>query len=232
MELHLLWKVIRRRWWLVAIPSVTAFVYAAFVFIQSPPSGGYTTQIRFSAAPPPGVDSPSLGYEDSRYFPWMTGEFVIDGLTSWVPSTSFAEEVSQLVQDQGFDIPGSAIYGHITADNERSVMTVYIDWDDRIELEAIAVSAIEVMQDRHAAYFPQLGAQGAIVAALDEVIIRRRPPSIGARLDPIIRFGLGLALGLALALGVEYVDPTVRDRQEVEALGLTVLAEIPRHRTQ
>jgi capsular polysaccharide biosynthesis protein len=230
MELHQLWKVLRRRWWLVAIPSVTAFVYAAVVFIQSPPRGGYSTQIRFAAAPPPGVDVSGLGYEDSRYFPWKTGEFVVDGLTAWAPSTTFADEVSLMLEEQGLDIPTSAIYGHISADNERSVMTVYIDWSNRAELEAIADAAIDVMQVRHAEYFPQLGSQGAVVTALDAIAVRREPPSIGARLDPIIRFGLGLVLGLALALGVDYIDPAVRDRQEVEALGLTVLAEIPRHR--
>jgi capsular polysaccharide biosynthesis protein len=232
MELHLLWKVIRRRWWLVAIPSITAFAYAAVVFVQSPPTGGYSTQIRFAAAPPPGVENPGLGYEDSRYYPWKTGEFVVDGLTAWVPSTSFAQEVSDLLEQDGIPIPTSQILGHISADNERSVMTVYIDWSNRAELEAIADAAIEVMRVRHADYFPQLGPQGATVNALDEVLIRREPPSIGARLDPIIRFGLGLVLGLALALGIDYVDPTVRDRQEVESLGLTVLAEIPRHKVR
>ena len=231
MELHLLWKVVRRRWWLVAIPSVTAFIYAVVVLIQSPPRGGYSTQIRFAAAPSPGGEAAGLGYEDTRYFPWMTGEFVVDGLTSWVPSTSFAAEVSQILEEQGLDIPAGAIYGHIAADNERSVMTVYSDWTNRAELEAIAEATIEVMRERHADYFPQLGPQGATVTALDEIVVRRQPPSIGARLDPIIRFGLGLALGLALALGVDYIDPTVRDRQEVEAMGLTVLAEIPRHET-
>lgn len=231
MEIHLLWKVIRRRWWLVAIPSVTAFIYAAVVFVQSPPQGGYSTQIRFAAAPPPGIDTADLGYEDSRYFPWKTGEFVIDGLTAWAPSTSFAQEVSDLLEREGIIIPTAEIQGHITADNERSVMTVYIDWPDSAELVAIADAAIEVMRVRHAEYFPQLGSEGAIVTALDEIVVRREPPSIGARLDPIIRFGLGLVLGLALALSIEYIDPTVRDRQEVEALGLTVLAEIPRHKT-
>lgn len=230
MELQLIWKVLKRRWWIVAVPSVTAFIYAAVVFIQSPPRGGYSTQIRFAAAPPPGAEAAGLGYEDSRYYPWKTGEFVVDGLTAWAPSTSFADEVSLMLEEQGLDIPTSAIYGHISADNERSVMTVYIDWPNRPELEAIAEASIDVMQTRPVDYFPQLGPQGAVVSALDAVAIRRQPPSIGARLDPIIRFGLGLVLGLALALGVDYIDPTVRDRQEVESLGLTVLAEIPRHR--
>ena len=229
MELHLMWKVLQRRWWLVAIPSVAALAYATYGVIQSPPRSDYSTEIRFVAAPPPEVVDSELGYEDTLYFPWKTGEFVIDGLSGWVPSTSFAEEVSLVLESEDIFIPPDALYGSFAADNERSVMTVYINWPNT-RLEDIAYAAIEVMRVRHVDYFPQVGEQGAVVRALDEVVVRRQPPSIGAWLDPIIRFGLGLALGLALALGVDYIDPTVRDRQEVEALGLTVLAEIPRHK--
>ena len=231
MELHLLWKVIQRRWWLVSIPGLAALAYALAGVVQSPPRGGYSAEIRFAAAPPPSsTTEEEFGYEDSNYFPWKAGEFLIDGLTGWVPSTSFAEEVSDVLEADGLSIAAEAIYGHFAADNERSVMTVYLNWPNAREAEDMAYAAIDVMRVRHVAYFPQLGDEGAVIRPLDEVVIRRQAPSIGARLNPIIRFGLGLALGLALALGVDYIDPTVRDRQEVEASGLAVLAEIPRHK--
>ncbi len=38
-----------------------------------------------------------------------------------------------------------------------------------------------------------------------------------------------LPTGVALAFLTEYLDPTLRSRSEVEALGLPVIAEIPRH---
>ena len=53
------------------------------------------------------------------------------------------------------------------------------------------------------------------------------PPPLSSRFDPIIRFGLGLAAGIALAFLFEYLDPTLRDRREVEAMGLRVLVEVP-----
>jgi capsular polysaccharide biosynthesis protein len=37
-----------------------------------------------------------------------------------------------------------------------------------------------------------------------------------------------LAAGVGLAFLLDYLDRSVRDRAEVEALGLTVLSEIPR----
>jgi capsular polysaccharide biosynthesis protein len=39
---------------------------------------------------------------------------------------------------------------------------------------------------------------------------------------------LGLALGVVLALLVWYFDPRIRDRADAEAIGLDILAEIPK----
>ncbi len=41
---------------------------------------------------------------------------------------------------------------------------------------------------------------------------------------------MGLAAGVGLAVLAEYLDDSIRTRADVEALGLTVLAEIPRER--
>jgi capsular polysaccharide biosynthesis protein len=35
--------------------------------------------------------------------------------------------------------------------------------------------------------------------------------------------------GIGLALLVEYLDPTIRDRQELQELGLEILGEIPKN---
>jgi len=49
-------------------------------------------------------------------------------------------------------------------------------------------------------------------------------------LDLPIRLGLGLGVGLALALLTHYLDPFIRAKGDIEVLGLSVLAEIPRNR--
>ena len=41
---------------------------------------------------------------------------------------------------------------------------------------------------------------------------------------------LGLAAGVALALLAHYFDPFVRDRHDLEQLGLPVLGDLPRRR--
>jgi capsular polysaccharide biosynthesis protein len=39
---------------------------------------------------------------------------------------------------------------------------------------------------------------------------------------------LGLALGVVLAFLVWYFDPRIRDRADAEAIGLNIIAEIPK----
>jgi succinoglycan biosynthesis transport protein ExoP len=49
---------------------------------------------------------------------------------------------------------------------------------------------------------------------------------------PLIKIMLGLAAGIGLAILTEYLDTTVHARDDVEALGLPVLAVIPRERSR
>ncbi len=227
MELRALWKVIMRRWWLMALPALAALAYATYGYLQAPPRGGYATSIRFTAAAP--SKGEIITYKDARfyYYPWLSSELVVDALADWVRTGTFAQEVSARLAATGIQIDAQAIQRSIGADNERSVMVLYLNWPDATQLEAIAEAAIAVLRERSSAYFPQFGERGVEVVPLDEPRIGAVPPPLTVRFQPLIRFGLGLAAGVALAFLVEYLDPTLRERAEVEALGIAVLAEVP-----
>ncbi len=228
MELRALWKIVKRRWWLIALPAVVALAYAAYGVLKAPSGGGYGTSIRFTAATPPG--SEAISYEDGEYYPWLSSEYVINALTDWVRTGTFAQEVSATLDERGITIPAGAIQGAVAADNERSVMVLYLNWGNPDELAALADAAAVVLQERSTDYFPQFGENGVEVVPLDVPAIGPVPPPLSVRLEPLVRFGLGLAAGVALAFLVEYLDPTLHERAEVEALGIPVLAEIPPER--
>jgi capsular polysaccharide biosynthesis protein len=118
----------------------------------------------------------------------------------------------------------------VAADNERSIGQVFLNWPDAGELEMIAQAAIVVLQTRNQEYFPQLGDQPARVTLLDEVRIVPAPPPLANRFAPLIRIGVALLAGIGLAFLAEYFDSTLRSREEVEQLGLPVIATIPRDR--
>jgi capsular polysaccharide biosynthesis protein len=228
MELRSLWKVVRRRWWLIALPALAALAYTAYGVVTAPGGSSFGTSVSFTAAAPPEGDEAS--YEDGDYYPWLSSEYVVNALTDWVRTSTFAEEVSAELANQGIDIPPGALRPTIAADNERSVMVLYLNWGDPEQLTAIAEAATVVLQTRSVAYFPQFGEGNVEVVPLDSPAIGPVPPSLSSRLEPLVRVGLGLAAGVALAFLIEYLDPTLHERAEVESLGLPVLAEIPPER--
>jgi capsular polysaccharide biosynthesis protein len=228
MELRAIWKIIRRRWWLVAIPGLVALAYAAYGYLKAPPRGGYSTSIRFTAGS--ACDAPARTYEDCQYYPWLTSEYVVNALTDWVKTSSFAQAVSQELKTQGVEIAPAQVQGGVASDNQRSMMTLTLSGGDPGQLEAVAGAVGKVLQTRTRDFFPQVGQDGVTVTQLDDPVIGPVPPPLSERLTPLVRFALGLAAGVALALLVDYLDPTIRDRAELEMLGLNVLAEVPRRR--
>ena len=91
----------------------------------------------------------------------------------------------------------------------------------------IAEAAAQVLQEEGPGYFAQVGVGGARMAVIDAPAVWPVPRSLRERLDLPLRLFLALLAGLALTFLLDYLDDTVRDRRELETMGLTVLAEIP-----
>lgn len=227
MELIALWKMLRRRWWLILLPVGVAFLLLlpALPETLNPPVR-YSTAIRFTAAAPSDVDlEDGTTYEDSVYVPWLASEYVVVNLPQWVTSDSFAREVSAALAARNLTIPYEDVRSAFVADAARSILVVYMNWDDETELCAIAESAIEVLQTRNQTYFPQFAAYPATVVPLDDVRINPVAPPLTGRLSPFIRLAVALAAGLGLAVAVEYLDQTVRSGEDIR--DIPVLASIP-----
>jgi len=224
MELRQLWNVLLRRWPLAVIPFVVVLALGLATYHRPPPA--YNVGIRYSAGLPPPAGS-GADYEDDRYYPWLTSEYIVNGLADWVKSGSFAAAVSEHLAQQGVDIPAGAVQGSVASDNVRSVLTLSMTYGDREALGEMINAATEVLKTRNAEAFPFQGA-AAVVVPLDQPVINQIPAGLRAALDIPLRLMLAVGAGAGLAFLVDYVDPTVRTRQELEAMGLNVLAEIPK----
>jgi capsular polysaccharide biosynthesis protein len=231
MELRQIFAVVVRRWWLVAVPTVIAAAVAVATAPAVAPN--YSTVMRFTAGQPGEPITPASGY-DPNYYRWQTSEYIVAGLRDWAKSAAFASAVSQELIGRGLAIPPEALLGHLGADSSQTLLAVYVNWGNREELQAIAEAAVTVLQTRNGEAFPQLGSQAAAVTSLDSPAIlpaiESPPPPLQVRLAVPLRVGLGLAAGLALVFAVDYLDPTVRDRRDLEAMGLRVVGEIPKRR--
>ncbi len=224
MELMLIARILRRWWWLVAIPvAITAALAAPALLRRGAASGGFTTTISYTASQSmtaiPGRDG---DYQDV----WLASELAVNALTDWTRSNSFATDVAAEAAARGLTMDAAAL--SVVADNERSVGQIILSWPDADQLETIAQAAIAVLQSRNDSVFPQMGGEPAQVRVLNAPRVAPAPPPLTDRFAPLIRVALGLLAGIALAFLAHYLDPVLRGRDELESLGLPVVASIPR----
>jgi capsular polysaccharide biosynthesis protein len=224
MELRRYWKILKRRWLLVLIPALV--VLAAGLVTYRSPAAAYNTGVRFLVGQSPAADAELQ--DEQRYYNWLTSEYIVNGLTDWVRGGEFAAEVSAYLVQQGYEIPAHAVQAGLVADNARSMLTISLTHGDAQQLAVMMDGVIEVLTTANAQALPQLGGDTAVLTQLDQPIVNPVPSGIRSQLDLPLRILLALFAGVGLALLVEYLDPTIRDRQETEAAGLQVLGEIPR----
>lgn len=224
MELREIWKVLRRRWLLMIVPAIVVIAIGLATY-DAPPTT-YNVGMRFLVGQPPATGAAES--DEQRYYNWLTSEYIVNALTDWVQGHEFGEAVSQELASRGLDVPASAVQGGLAADNARSMFTLSLVHGDPQLLAEIMDAAVVVLQDRNAEVLPQLGDQAAIVTPLDEPVVNPLPAGFRAQLDLLLRLALALIAGLGLAIVVEYADPTVRERGELEEIGYSVIGEIPR----
>lgn len=224
MEFIELIRILRRRWWLIFIPVVitTALIIPSLFDSGSAVSGGFTTQIRYSAAQEFNLPQRDGDYQDV----WLASELTINAFTDWVRSNSFREELQTELDDNDIEL---GLLG-IAADNARSVGIVYLSHPDLESLESVANAVISVLVLRNQDYFPQLGGEPAKITILDQPIIAPAPPPLTNRFAPLIRIGIALIIGFALVFIAEFLDPTIHHKDELAKLGLPLLANIPKHK--
>ena len=217
-------RVLLRRWWLILIPLViTIGVTLPDLLNRTGGAISYTTMLRYSAAqqvealPPRDGDLQDI---------WLASEYTVNAMTAWVQTDSFKQEVAIKAAEQGVAL-NQPLLG-VAADNQRSVGQLFLSYPNETDLAVIVQAAIDVLTTRNQFYFPQMGSAAARVTILDTPVISAAPPSLTNRYEPFIRIGLGLLAGVGLALLAHYLDPTLRRREDVEALGLPVIATLPR----
>ncbi len=223
MELRAYWKIFLRRWYLVVVPVLVVSVYAAATYV--PPAPIYQVVMRFAAGSQPG----GLSIDYDRYYPWLTSEYIANGLADAAQTGAFAEAVSARLRSDGRDIPPQAVQQAIVTDNAQSILVVYLNWPNAEQVIPVAEAIAVELTENSAAYYPQLADIGSPLRQLDAPTPHLLPPGLRSQLmGPAVKIGLAAVIGAALALLWHYLDPTVRETAELEEVGVAVLAELPR----
>jgi len=225
MELRRYWQVLRRRWLLIAIPFVLVALFSIITYTP-PASGGFNVGVYFIVGQEPAAAAAQE--DEERYYNWLASEYIVNGLTDWVTSGRFREAVSAELAEEGLAIPPGSFT--VAGENIRSKLLLSVSHGDADNLATIMEAAIRVLQEQNGAALPQLGGETAVLVQLDDIVVTPLPAGLTAQLMLPLQWALGLAAGLGLALVVDYIDPTLRNREEVEALGLGLLGEIPKQK--
>jgi capsular polysaccharide biosynthesis protein len=218
MELRQYWRIIWRRWWLVAV-LVLVVLIVSLVTYQAPPAR-YQANMRFAI----GIKGQAPVYAvsgEGRSDAWLASEYLADDLSEVVKGGDFATRISERV---GFSVPAGTIF----ATREHRIMTVNITWDDPAQVVTIAEAVAAEIEGAGQQYFPQLEDVQAEAVLIDGPGIGQVGRSLREKLDLPLRLFIALVAGVALAFLWDYLDDTVRERSELESLGVQVLGEIPR----
>ncbi len=218
-------KVLRRWWWLVALPIVVVAAYIGMTL--RPPGMSYQVVMQFATESNPA----GMSEDYDRYYSWLTSEYIANGLADIARTGAFAQAVAERLATQGFEINPSALQGAIASDNAQSIMILYITWPDAEALSHIAKAASTEITQNGASYYRQTQDIGPIAHALDEPAPIPMPPSLRSRLmGPGLRLILAGGIGLALAFTAHYLDPIIREREDVEVIDIPILTEIRKQR--
>jgi capsular polysaccharide biosynthesis protein len=218
MELRQYWRIIRKRWWLVAAVPIVVLIVSLVTY--RPPAPAYVANMRFAVGIE-GTEPVAAVSGEGRSDAWLASEYLADDLSQVLMGGDFAAEISKALD---FVVPTGAIF----ATREHRIMSVSITWGDQNQVQQIAERVGAAIQDGGADYFPQLGGIEAKALLIDGPGIVQVGRSLKDKLDLPVRLLIALAAGVALAFLWDYLDDSVRDREDAEILGLNVLGEIPK----
>lgn len=228
MELRQYGKIARRYLWVVILLPLVALIAGLLSPSPSAPLYQATVRVTIGVVPPPNT-SPT---GEDLYNYELASEYFADDFSEVVKSGAFAQDVSNRLRTQGIEVQPGAIQGFTVAQKQHRILSIITTWPDQGEARAIAQATIAALEEESHKYFPQLGVAGAQLFVIDGPPIPgwtpvRLGPPLRERLDLPIRVVLGLIAGVGLAFLLDYLDDSLRETEEVEALGIPVLGRIP-----
>jgi uncharacterized protein involved in exopolysaccharide biosynthesis len=233
MQLRHYLSIVRRFWLLALLPALLAGGLSLLIGLSRPPSYQSTARLMVTHAAHTTGASADLP-DFNEHASWEITEYILDDLPLIVSSARFAGDVQRDLQAAGIELPVGAIQAGLRGEVLHRSLTLSATAATPAQAEAIVGSAVSALQTNGLAYWDRLpvGAGGLQVAVLD-------PPAPAVQqgglrdvlVDAGLRGGLGLVLGVGLAMLLHYLDDRVRRPEQAEqVMGVRVLAVIPKER--
>lgn len=227
MELRHYFNILRRSWPLVlGLPLAVALLTVGLWFVL-PPRYGVLVSMQVNqreiANNPATVTLPDYNNFNS----WAASEYIVDDLLQIVETRQFATDVVADVKiNNQRDLDPAAVRDGLSA--ERTHRTVYlsVEADTREHAEWISRAAVRVLQQKGLGYWGRDEALNVVPLDVPERA-SRVGGIVGLALDVVIRTLLALLLAVGVAFLRHYLDQTMHQRGDVEALGFDIVGAIP-----
>lgn len=225
MELRQYWQIVWRRIWIPLV--LVALVGAISLLTRQAPATRYAANLHFTVIV--SVQDLPNEYTYDGYYAWVSSEYLTDLLSVVVTSQSFAEAVNETLAVEGSAARLGA--GSIAAQTEHRTLQLNLSWGNAEELSAIVAAISSTFMAEANRYLSEPGMPPVFITPIETAIFPvGAAPSLTQRLDIPIRLTLALFAGIGLVFLLDYLDTSVRNKQELEAMGLPVLGELPRRR--
>ncbi len=233
MELREYWSIICRRWWLPVAVTLVALVASTAVGVRG--ASAYKTDMRIAISTIPTPDPDAMRYYDTTYYSTLNSEYLADDMSEFMTSRAFADEVNRELASANnqMDVDVATILNATRTKKTHRFIDVTITTSTFEQGEAIAGSISRILSDPNhlAIYLKALTAYNTQMSVVTPPVTHRANTVLGLISEIGLRTVIGLIVGIGAAFLVDYVDPSLRSRQETETLlQVPVLGEIPRTR--
>ena len=233
MELREYWNIIRRRWWLPAAITLVALIASTAVGVRG--ATAWKTDMRLAVSTIPTPDPNSVLYYDPIYYSNLDSEYLADDMSELLTSRAFADEVSAEMARASTPstVDPLTIVNATRTKKTHRFIDITLTTSTFEEGDLISASIGRILSDpaHLAVYLKALTAYNTQMVIVTPPVVHRANSPLGLASEVALRTVIGLLVGIGLAFLIDYIDPSVRTRQEAEAvLQLPVLAEIPRTR--
>jgi len=233
MELREYWNIVRRRWWLPAAIALVALLASAGVALRG--ATAYRTDMRIAISTIPTPNPNSVLYYDPIYYSNLDSEYLADDMSELLTSHAFAEEVMRELATNStpFTVDPVTVVNATRTKKTHRFIDVTLTTSTSEEGEMIADSISRILADpaHLAIYLKALTAYNTQMVVVTRPLTHRASTPLGLASDIALRTVMGLLVGIGLTFLIDYVDPSLRTREEAESvLRMPVLGEIPRTR--
>src|SRR5919202_2038145 len=231
MELREYWSIIRRRWWLPAAIALVALTASTAVGLRG--AAAYKTDMRLAVSTVPIPDPNAERFFDSAYYANLDSEYLADDMSEFMTSRAFADEVKRELATSSTPVDAD-IDTIMTATRTKKThrfIDITVTTPTFEQGAQIAGSISRVLNDkgRLALYLQALTAYNTQMTIVTPPVTHPANTLPGLISEIGLRTLIGLIVGIAAAFLIDYLDSSVRTREEVESLlQAPVLGEIPR----